>query len=314
MTTLRASLCLIVLVSAQSALADKVHLNDGRKLSGTAERYGDGVALVTDDGEKLSFAREDVKRVVFESTATPKQLLEMLDEFEDLIAPAMGLGEPKQRENSTRIQRTRARNVSQGERPNWDSDRDYITEYRPRREEPVSSDRFVDDWVRFAAHFEAIAKTRTYKLHTRAKRRETSLAEFGRFPPEGHQELGEVVRDAIEAVDETFELAEKANRALAGVRAEDLRHERLLAKARNRARRTDARVTSTGEEKRLADAQVSKLQDDRVVKMKEAQLAADDAVNDVAASRIIAIQQLDEVRKMLEELVLPAPEPTPDSP
>lgn len=306
MTRLQISCCLIVLVAAGSALADKVYLKDGRKLSGTAKRSVEGVKLTTDDGKQLSFTKEEVKRVVFESTATPRQLREMLDEFEELIAPAMGLGEPRQREFGKTTTKVRAKNLEQGERPGRDSDRDFTTESGLARE-VVGSDKFVDDWVRFAAQFEAIAKTRTFKNHTRAKRRKTSLAEFARFPPEEQEELADVVNDGIEAVKDTFKLAEKANKALAGVRSEDLRHDRLIARETDKYRRTKARRYSTKEDKRLADARVRKLQDDKNVRMKQAQLGADDAVNDVAASRIIAIQQLAELRKMLDELVADEP-------
>jgi len=313
MTRSRFSVCLIVLVASASAVADKIYLQDGRKLSGTAKRSSDVVELVTDEGRKLVFAKEDVKRVVFESTSTPNEVLDMLDEFEDLIAPAMGLGEPTQREFGKTSTSVRARNIPLGDRPRRYDDRDFVTDHTPARE-VISSDKFVDDWVRFSAHFEAVAKTRTYKHHTRAKRRTPSLAEFGRFTPEKYEEVGAVVCEAIDAVKETFELAEKANKALAGARIEDLNQDRLIAKARDRSRRTNARSNSTGEERRVAQARVDKLIDDKVVRMKQAQLGADNAVNDVAAARIIAIQQLAELRGMLEEAIVPEPAPVAEAP
>lgn len=291
----------IMVLGAGSAFGDKVYLKDGRKLSGTAKRHRDGVDLTTDDGKKLSFARDDVKRVVFESAATPKEVLEMLDEFEDLIAPAFGLGQPEQREFG-KITSKRRSVVPFGERPGWHSDRDYTTE-EGRAREVVDSDKFVDDWVRFAAHFEAIAKTRTYKQQTRAKRRKKSLAEYARYPPEELKELGDVLGDAIEAVKETFELAERANSALTAVRSEGVRRDRQLARARDHSRRTDARRDATKEDEAMARARVSKLRDDKAVRLKEMQLGADNVVNRVAAARIIAIQQLIEFRRMLEGVI-----------
>ena len=103
-------------------------------------------------------------------------------------------------------------------------------------------------------------------------------------------------------------------RALAGARNEDLNQDRLIAQARDKARRINARSNSTREEEDVAQARVDKLRDDKVVRMKQARLGADDAVNDVAAARIIAIQQLDELRRMLEEAIAPDPAPSPATP
>ena len=295
----RVWLCMFTLVGATCAFGDKVYLKNGRKLAGTAKRHKDGVDLITEDGKQLSFAKGDVKRVVFESTATPKELLEMLDELEDLIARPMGLGQPEQREFGKVTIKRRAR-VPFGERPGRYTDRD-TTRERGLARENVGTDKFVDDWIRFAAHFEAVAKTRSYKNHMRAVRRKKSLAEFARYPPEVLEELGSVLAEMIEAVKETFELAQRANSALAASRLEALRRDRLIASAANRARRASVSRSESGERSALARAHVQELRDDKVVKMKEMRLGADNAVNRVAASRIIAIRQLDESRNMLEQ-------------
>ncbi len=289
----RVLLCLIILLGAGSALGDKVYLKDGRKLSGTANRHSDGVDLTTDDGQQLSFTKDEVKRIVFESTSPPGGVLDMLDEFEDLIAPAFGLGEPSQ-ENPRPRSVTVTGTSPQGPGVVY---RTYFGYFR----EAVGSDRFVDEWVRFSAHFQAVAKTHTYKHHTRPKLKKKSLAEFAMYPPEELKEAGEALQDAIGAVKETFKLAERADKLLGAVRYQEIRCDREIAAALNRSRRTSAREGATSQDKGMARAYVAKLEDDKKVKIKAKTLLADTGVNQVAVSRIIAICLLAEARGMLEK-------------
>ena len=58
-----------------------------------------------------------------------------------------------------------------------------------------------------------------------------------------------------------------------------------------KARRIEGRI--------LADAEVARLKDEQEVRIKEMRLQGDNAVNLVATSRIIAVRQLAELRKML---------------
>ncbi len=290
---------LIVLLGAESASADKVLLKDGRRLSGTAKKHKDRVDLTTDDGTKLSFPKDEVKRIIFESTTSPRELVEMYDTFEDLIAPAMGLLEPEQREFSKQTR------TAQRRRDPYSGSRTVEWEWG-RAREPVSSDKFVDDWVRYAAHFKAVAKTRAFKRHMRPRRGKKSLAEFAHYPPEELEELGLSLRDAIEAVKDTFEYAETADRAVGSIRGGELEHDRKIARAKNRARLMDANKQATSEEKALARARIQRLIDKKEVSHNARKLSADNAVNQVASSRIVAIRQLSEFRRLLEEVFEPA--------
>ncbi len=226
---------------------------------------------------------------MYESTASPADLIRMLDDFEGLIEPVMGfeelnepLQEPRQRE-FPKLSRTDGRNT---------------TIWRGGRErEFITSDRFVDDWVRYSAHFVAIERTQLFRLHMSMELDEHSLGEFARYTPEGFEDIGRAIKDALSTVKSMFENAETVNRLLDNHRRSTLTHDEKILRASRRSKRRETKKGRTD-----AKDDLQRLIDRKAIELRDLQLLADDKTNSVAAERIVAMKQLEEVRRLLGEI------------
>ncbi len=270
---------LVAVVFTSGVRADKLYLQDGRKLSGAYKRKSGNIEFTTDDGETISFTDEEVDRLVRESSATLVDLEEMFYEFEELVSPALGRPVVQQRDG-LEIKRT-----ASGHR---------ITGHRMYRE-PVSSDRYVDDWVTYAAKFEAIEGTQAYKRHMHAKHGKVSIGEYSQFPREGHEEIGAALKTALKSVKGIFALAARANRVLYSYRKTELRFDERIRDAG-----LNARDKKTSKGRRKAQHDIQWIKNEKISKLNRLRLNADNLINRVAAMRIITFQRLDEARELIE--------------
>ena len=300
------ALFIIIIGSVSLALADKVQLKDGTAVSGTAKKLKDGfVELTNEHGETNTYTRDEVRRVVFESTTTVAEMLDMLDYFEGLIAPAFGLGEPLQREFAHSYYRG---GKTQNTRPTTHTNRTIVHAGKITRE-LVSNDTFVDDWVRFAAQFDGIRKMRTFKNIYKTKVRTKSLAEFARYPVEGREDLSDALREAIQSVKSVFKKAKRATNLLNALRKKDLSWDRRIRAAEASSRLVSASRSATSEDKAVANAHTATLRANKMSEIDHIRLSSDDETNRVAAGRIIAMQLFEDVRRQSQAFL-----PQPDEP
>jgi len=307
---------------AASLYGDIVYLEDGSTQEGTVEVEKDRVIVTTESGERIVIPKSDVKRVKYESTSTPEELLEMLDEFESLIAPALGLVAPEQREFSevtrghsssaqreTDVASARQGNANSQYQQSYSSttrSSSYNSSTRWRTglyTEEVTTDKFVDEWVRYAAQFRAIQKTQAFKRHTRPGKGDKSLAEYVHNMPRTDEAelIGPAIRDALESVKKTFKYAKAADGAMNTVRQREVDWDQRIRRAEISAMRTKNKA-ETARQRARADIDVEALRAQKENDLQERKLTADNAVNLVAAERIITIEMLRQLRSVLSEL------------
>ena len=223
----------VVLLGAMvPAQADKLILKDGRVLSGkvTSEKTGDSrsYTIVTDDGQTLTFTRDEVKRSIHESSLSDSELAQKFQEWRELVNPVLKQPEPLQREFLFR----------------W---RDYARDIRSQLwETPPDSDKFVDEWARYTANFKAVSASLDYKRLMNGRKGSNSLREYVNYPPDGREDIAAVLKEALGSFKKCLNSAKATDGLIKSLPREQVRLansvRRRQAEARKaRARRSTAR-------------------------------------------------------------------------
>jgi hypothetical protein len=271
--------------------ADKLHLRDGRILSGAVERQRDTYLLIDDLGNESSFHKDEVLRVIHESRVTLEELAVMLSRFELLIAPAFGLIHPQE----TRTNPLKIRGETGGPLNNpQQSEDDPLATERLVLKDSVSE--FVKRWKSYAPAFEAIGSTMAFRNHTILKRGQPSLIEFAIQPPEGAEVLAESLKSFVELVKSTFDDAERAGRISIAIRETELRYDRQIRDAW-------ARFPSTFKGRREAQHEVSRLKAMKESELQRMRASREVLINQIATNRVIAVHLLDETWQILHSMV-----------
>ncbi len=211
----------VVLTPIVTVQADKLILQDGRTLSGkvTVEKGENGAEriykIVTDDGQTLTFPRDEVKRHKHEVALGDLELQDKLDAWHNVVKPVLDLAEPMQRQFLTE----------------WREYAGGLTT-RPRLwETPPSTDKFVDEWARYTAEFKAVAERLDYKTLMSRKRGSDSLREYSVYAPEGREEVAEALELALDAFEECVKLAKQTSNLVRNLPRE---REKQAARVRRR--------------------------------------------------------------------------------
>ena len=287
----RALILVIALTTAfaPATFGDKLHLRDGTILKGNAVRNGDTWSIVTVSGESLTFPVGKVKRHVFESRVTPAEAARMMTELNALAMTALSVPEPNQftwlgsvREYSNSFNYDsgsltatwgRRSSVDMGSFE-YDSSRsgsqsEYSTDGSSDGRQETKAVRgqsldgvFVDQWARYIAHYESLARDLRYRELTKPRKYSGSLAEFAMWPPESHAQQAKAIKTALKAVKECIQLADKTQRLVDHIpdkkrrlEADIARAERAAAKARDRLNLASDENTRQSRKRKLVDAQ-----------------------------------------------------------
>ena len=298
------------------ARADRLILTDGRTLSGkvTIERGEDSdsrvYVIVTDDGQTLTFSKAEVKRSVHESSPSDWELLEMFEEWQDLVRPVLDEEEPRQREFMM-FQLRYVRSFESGRHANIPMREDV----RTIETEKVDSDAFVDEWARYTSRFKALADTLAYKQYTSRQRGSNSLREFASYPPEGHEQVAKALRWALDSVEQSFKSAETTNNMVRNLPRERGKYEAKVRNAEAAAERAHARRSTLKDAKKRheqnleyacraaeKDAEIHQRIAKLINTVEKKTQAADTKINGLARERTAALQHLVDTRRQIEEV------------
>ena len=217
----------LLLVAIVPAQADRLILKDGRTLSGqvTSEKTKDGrvYTIVTDDGQTLTFTKDQVKRAIHECGLSDADLVQKYQEWRALVKPVLEQPEPKQREFLFQ----------------W---RDYARDVRGRLwETPPNSDKFVDEWARYTANFKAVAESLEYKQLMSGRKGSNSLKEYVRYPPEGREEIAATIKEAIESFEQCLDSAKATDGLIKSLPREQVKLAASVRRRQAEARKAAAR-------------------------------------------------------------------------
>ena len=291
-------------LAATPAVADRLILEDGRVLRGEYARQGDVYTLVTEDGETLTFTKEQVKRAIYESRVTPGDAAVMLAEFIELVKPALSAPEPDEYIWSRQVTTTASesdrtassasvgasdRVVIRGSRGTHESS---VAAARREHESHSSSsgriesetlrmkgidDVFVSEWVRYTDQFTRLLRNARYKELTNFRKRSGSLAEFANYPPEDHQAEANAVQQALRAMRQCINNAETSCRQV-----------QLIPKRRDKF---EADIRELKDKKASAEGK-SSTGKDRKRQKKRARRAADDVNEQISENLGVAAELL----------------------
>ena len=222
-------LCVMVIFGAAAGVrADKLILKDGRVLSGkvTVDRDGDTktYTIETEDGQTSTFTREEVKRYDYQSTLADWEVLEKYEQWQESVRSVLQAPEPNQRQFLTV----------------W-RDRLTLQIYGRLWETPPNTDKFVDEWARYTAKFEAVCKSHTYKQLTSPKKGSNSLVDYSRHPPDEREDVAEALKLALKSFKTCSESAKVTNNLVKQLPREDLKQAKRIRSARTTARKAEAR-------------------------------------------------------------------------
>ncbi len=270
---------MVILLSfaiASTTFADKLHLKDGTIIKGNAKRDGDIWKIVTEDGDSLEFTTKEVKRHIYESRVTPAEAARMMSELNELIEPAFRTPEPNQfvwlgnvREYSNSFSYSSGSlTANWGKHSQLETGNIKYGQYTARQgtndNSEGSSNRratnttvrgrsidgvFVDQWDRYIAHFESLAKDLRYRELTRRRKYSGSLAEFAMWPPEHYEKQGEYVKAALDALDECINLANRSQRLVSLIPNKQRQLEADIARAERSAANAKDRLNAATNEK-----------------------------------------------------------------
>ncbi|HUU84883.1 MAG TPA: hypothetical protein VM243_15395 [Phycisphaerae bacterium] len=320
--SIKSVLCGVLLVLAVSlvARADMLILEDGTELSGTVTQEGDVYTIVTDDGQTKEFHKDQVKRFIYECSLAPQELLEMFDEYEGLVRPALEEKEPDQHQwlshwreyVSTYVDEHGGERVSRGESSS--------PPLAPR-DRPVGSDEFVDEWTRYTAKFRAVAENFKYKKLVEARIGSNSLKDFALRPPEECEDAAIALRTSIRCVEQCLTLCETTLQQVTGLPRQQVAHNRKIRKLEDDAKEAHDkadmydkphwRSNEQKEKKRYEKyrKQAVKADDDlrkQISKMEssieQTTRTADDQINRLAQERELALAHLATARDLLAEM------------
>ncbi|NOS99193.1 MAG: hypothetical protein HOP29_01030 [Phycisphaerales bacterium] len=285
------------------ARADKVHLHDGRVVSGFAERNKDGSVTVTYPRDpKETFAKELVKKIVPESRATAADVLQMLTEFEGSIADALGIP-PDQRKLME--QWGSYESEDSGSSGTYTHKSQWTTQTEVGRL-LIKNDEFVEKWNEYAALFASIAGTERYKKQTRYVRGQSSLREFADDPPEELMELSTHVGNYLKSVRTLFSAVETAEKSIENISRQEINLDEAIRQAQDRV--DNQKIESQGSKDRgrrknvgRAQATVEKLSREKMTAMDRLRQHAQTAKMDAASSRIDVLIQLRELHVELDK-------------
>lgn len=290
-----------------SARADKVYLTDDRVLSGSVEKHKDGSVTITYPNDPpQTFSKDDVKRVDWESRATPDDVTEWLTDFEELLAPALGIL-PDQRKFLER--RGSAESEDSGPSGTHTHKSKWTIETEVGRL-MIGNEEFVEKWNDYAAHLAAIVDTERYKKHTKLEWRKSSLREFATNPPPEFSDLSKTVGKFLESVDELVANVEAAERRIKRIAGQRIQHDEKIGDAqdsvgRQKVENHGRRDRDSGKDVERARERVEKLKRDKKTSMDRADLAARTAKMTAAARRIHVLTKLKELHLELDKNVRP---------
>lgn len=221
----------VLLAAPAGVRADKLILEDGRTLSGkvTVDRDEDTrtYTIETDDGQTLTFQKDEVKRYVYECPLTDFEVFDMYEEWVEPVRAVLDEPEPAQRQFLFV----------------W---RDYASRvYGDLWETPPHTDKFVDEWARYAAKFDAVRKNPTYKKLVNPRKGSASLMDYARDPPEGREEVAAIIKLAIESFEECLDSAQSTNALVRQLPKEQVKGRRKIRNARAAATKAEARRYSS---------------------------------------------------------------------
>ncbi len=304
--------------------ADELILKNEQIIEGEAVLEGKIWTIITKDGETLTFDRSEVKRHIFESRVTPLEAVAMMKELVRLVEPVLFAPEPDQNiwsraitEHSGRYRyRSRTHTVflrdrirvtsGQGQyeqarggtarHSQSDAESHARTESKTLRDKGIDA-VFVDEWARYIAYFERLEEDLLYEELTKRRKYSGSLAEFARWPPKGYEQQAEALKKALEAIDESIELAKTTQRLVRAIPIKQRKLEAAVTKAENRVARAKDRLESAAQnQKRYRSKDVgtaesslrrarARLQND----FPKATRVAEQKINDFARRREVTI-------------------------
>jgi len=303
----------ILVVQLPQARGDKLLLKDGRTVSGQVSietgEAGRICTIVTAEGQTLSFDRDDVKRIVYESQLTDFDVLIKFEKWQELVTPVLELPEPSQREFLHEWTDYRSNVSGTNTSEHWGHTRDTL--WRT----PVDSDEFIDEWSRYAAEFKAVAKSLDYEDLTSKRRRSGSLMEYAMYPPEGREAVAEAVKEALESFERIVDTVESAEALLRDIPRSQLQEAKSIDRARAAAERERSRRSTLSDATRRAAedrdfARRAAAKDsavfERIMNLGSTLgtkiQTADERVNVVAQKRVLAVTHAETAAKRIDDL------------
>ncbi|HNO78631.1 MAG TPA: hypothetical protein PKN33_11275 [Phycisphaerae bacterium] len=313
-----------VLIVASSIWADELILKDGQVIEGEAEREDDVWTIVTKDGETKTFDKSEVRRHVFESRVTPLEAAAKMKEFVELVEPTLFAPEPQQyiwsraisehagrysyrTKNASVFRRDRAR-VKNGQYQfdytrggNGSASKSEST-VEERSESKVLRDKgidavFVDEWARYIAYFERLEEDLLYEELTSRRKYSGSLAEFAMWPPKGYEQQAEAVKRALDAMDDSIELAKTTHQLVQAIPINHRKLKEAVTKAKSRVARAESKVDAADQSQKKyrkndltkAKGALSRAEGKLENDIPKASRVAEKKINDFARRREVAI-------------------------
>ncbi len=169
----------------------------------------------------------------------------------------------------------------------------YGTLYRYVWSKPPSDGTFVDDWARYTAAFEAVARSHDYKKLMRPKKSTNSLKDFALHPPTEKEELAAVLKQVVTSVENCVKMAKDTQEAVKRLPHAHIAHQRDIRKLQDEVSRLQRKAGKAPRALRKAQHKL----DERTTRMHNALDSviqnADTAINDFARERTVARRQLE---------------------
>lgn len=318
------------------ARADRLLTTNGDEVPGQVSPIGGGYVVVTPDGDRLTFADDEVRRVEYTSTVTPAVARDMLADLRALIDPLLAAPEPEQFvyydeittfDNDSSVSASTARyDAASRVSSNWsrggisfggsfggdgyqrDAQRSGSLVRTVRRVQ-LSDDVFADEWLRYVAPFNAVARDSRYRDLTNGRRNSGSLADFSRRAPDAYEPAARAVREALRAVDKCLDLAADTRKRLSALPLRPLSHDEDIRELEiDLAREQDRLRTARDywEQKERVYRAEDRLRE-RIAKrdneLARARGVAERKINEFAHAREVARQLLTAAEAQLEQSV-----------
>lgn len=182
-------------------------------------------------------------------------------------------------------------------------------------ETPPNTDKFVDEWARYTAGFEAVGRDLTYKRLTSKKKDSGSLAEYALYPPEGREDVAAALKAALESFAQCIQSAKTTNQLVKKLPEIQRKGDKAVRKQKNqtykaRARRSLAKnaakrhrqdreyAARAAREDAEVRQRINKLYND----VEKATGRADTKINDFAVERTVTLGHTETAREHLERL------------
>jgi len=325
----------LVWATTASALADRLILNDGAVLHGAVARTHAGYALTTPDGRHATFDSAEVKRAAYESRVTPVEAAAMLNELRALVEPVLTAPEPDQfvqyRDIATYDESSSAYGGSarfdawRGATFRWNNYRfdgarsasadafDVQRDFSAIAVDTVERDKtadnvFADEWLRYAAMFDALAQDARYRALTDARRHAHALGDFSVRAPQDYAVSAQALRDALRALDNCLNLAEDTRRRVSALPLRALSHNEAIRDLENKLAYEEDRLRTARDywrQKRRVQDVENRLRERiarRDTEIARARRVAERKINEFAHAREVSLQLLSAAQAHLDSL------------